>query len=95
VKPGLSRLGMKLRKQSVDDKLDDNDLLDSGELEMMKERFAKLLLGEDMSGGGKGVSTAVTISNAITNLYATVFGQSLKLEPLKPEKKAMWKREMK
>jgi hypothetical protein len=26
---------------------------------------------------------------------ATVFGQSLKLEPLKPEKKAMWKREMK
>jgi hypothetical protein len=26
---------------------------------------------------------------------ATVFGQSLKLEPLKQEKKAMWKREMK
>jgi hypothetical protein len=26
---------------------------------------------------------------------ATVFGQILKLEPLKPEKKAMWKREMK
>ncbi|XP_058764199.1 rop guanine nucleotide exchange factor 3-like isoform X2 [Vicia villosa] len=95
VKPGLSRLGMKLRKHSVDDKVDDNDLLDSGEVEMMKERFAKLLLGEDMSGGGKGVSTAVTISNAITNLYATVFGQSLKLEPLNPEKKAMWKREMK
>ncbi|KAG2404792.1 hypothetical protein LR48_Vigan03g118800 [Vigna angularis] len=46
---------------------------------MMKERFAKLLPGEDMSGGGK----------------ATVFGQSLKLEPLKLEKKAMWKREMK
>jgi len=39
------------------------------ELEMMKERFAKLLLGEDMSGSGKGVCTAVTISNAITNLY--------------------------
>lgn len=36
---------------------------------MMKERFAKLLLGEDMSGGGKGVCTAVTISNSITNLY--------------------------
>ncbi|WJX77601.1 hypothetical protein P8452_60892 [Trifolium repens] len=79
VKPGLSRLGMKLRKQSVDDKHDDNALLDSRELEMTKERFAKLLLGEDMSGGGK----------------ATVFGQSLKLEPPKPEKKAMWKREMK
>jgi len=39
------------------------------ELELMKERFAKLLLGEDMSGSGKGVCTAVTISNAITNLY--------------------------
>lgn len=26
---------------------------------------------------------------------ATVFGQSLKLEPLKLEKKTMWKREMK
>ena len=39
------------------------------ELEMMKERFAKLLLGEDMSGSGKGVCTAVTISNSITNLY--------------------------
>ncbi|XP_057435644.1 rop guanine nucleotide exchange factor 3-like isoform X2 [Lotus japonicus] len=86
---------MKLRKHSLDDKLDDSDLLDSDEFQMMKERFAKLLLGEDMSGGGKGVCTAVTISNAITNLYATVFGQNLKLEPLKPEKKAMWKREMK
>lgn len=39
------------------------------ELETMKERFSKLLLGEDMSGSGKGVCTAVTISNAITNLY--------------------------
>lgn len=25
---------------------------------------------------------------------ATVFGHNLRLEPLKPEKKAMWKREM-
>ena len=39
------------------------------ELEMMKERFSKLLLGEDMSGSGKGVCTAVTISNSVTNLY--------------------------
>ncbi|KAL1328958.1 hypothetical protein HN51_046131 [Arachis hypogaea] len=90
----LSSLGgMKKRMHSLDSKSDDLDLLES-ELEMMKERFAKLLLGEDMSGGGKGVCTAVTISNSITNLYATVFGQNLKLEPLKAEKKAMWKREM-
>jgi hypothetical protein len=40
---------------------------------MMKERFAKLLLGEDMSGSGKGVSTALAISNAITNLCGMVF----------------------
>ncbi|KAE8705131.1 Rop guanine nucleotide exchange factor 12 [Hibiscus syriacus] len=37
-------------------------------MEQMKEKFAKLLLGEDMSGGGKGVSSALALSNAITNL---------------------------
>ncbi|GMN44913.1 hypothetical protein TIFTF001_014105 [Ficus carica] len=90
----LNRLGMNQHKNVVDhDKLDDQEALDA-ELEMMKERFAKLLLGEDMSGSGNGVCTAVTISNSITNLYATVFGQNLRLEPLKPEKRAMWKREM-
>lgn len=39
--------------------------------DLMKERFAKLLLGEDMSGGGKGVSSALALSNAITNLAGT------------------------
>ncbi|KAL6620344.1 hypothetical protein ACP70R_035483 [Stipagrostis hirtigluma subsp. patula] len=66
----------------------------ASELEMMKERFSKLLLGEDMSGSGKGVCTALAISNAITNLCATIFGQLWRLEPLLPEKKAMWRREM-
>ncbi|KAH9672621.1 Rop guanine nucleotide exchange factor 7 [Citrus sinensis] len=64
------------------------------DVEMMKERFAKLLLGEDMSGCGNGVSTALAISNAITNLCATLFGQLWRLEPLPLEKKAMWRREM-
>ncbi|WRX12223.1 PRONE domain - like 2 [Theobroma cacao] len=64
------------------------------EIDMMKERFAKLLLGEDMSGSGKGVCTALAISNAITNLCATVFGQLWRLEPIAEEKKSMWKREM-
>nr|XP_029120709.1 rop guanine nucleotide exchange factor 7 isoform X1 [Elaeis guineensis] len=64
------------------------------DMEMMKERFAKLLLGEDMSGSGKGVCTALAISNAITNLCATLFGQLWRLEPLPPEKKSMWRREM-
>lgn len=41
------------------------------EMELMKEKYTKLLLGEDMSGGGKGVCTAVAISNAITNLYGS------------------------
>ncbi|KAL8526809.1 hypothetical protein ACS0TY_015870 [Phlomoides rotata] len=64
------------------------------ETEMMKERFAKLLLGEDMSGCGNGVCTALAISNAITNLCATLFGQIWRLEPLQMEKKIMWRREM-
>ncbi|KAL5991665.1 Rop guanine nucleotide exchange factor 5 [Asimina triloba] len=64
------------------------------EIEMMKERFSKLLLGEDMSGYGKGVCTALAISNAITNLCATLFGQLWRLEPLPAEKKSMWRREM-
>ncbi|XP_038720710.1 rop guanine nucleotide exchange factor 5-like isoform X1 [Tripterygium wilfordii] len=64
------------------------------EIDMMKERFAKLLLGEDMSGSGKGVSTALAISNAITNLCATIFGQLWRLEPLPFEKKSMWRREI-
>uniref|UniRef100_A0A2P2IPM7 Rop guanine nucleotide exchange factor 7-like n=2 Tax=Rhizophora mucronata TaxID=61149 RepID=A0A2P2IPM7_RHIMU len=64
------------------------------EMEMMKERFSKLLLGEDMSGCGNGVTSALAISNAITNLCATLFGQLWRLEPLPSEKKAIWRREM-
>ncbi|CAK9315390.1 unnamed protein product [Citrullus colocynthis] len=76
-----------------DDKSKKRDA-DLSEVEMMKERFAKLLLGEDMSGGGKGVCTALAISNAITNLSASVFGELWRLEPLAPQKRAMWHREM-
>ncbi|KAI5346501.1 hypothetical protein PRUPE_2G243000 [Prunus persica] len=64
------------------------------EMDMMRERFSKLLLGEDMSGSGKGVCTAMAISNAITNLCASIFGQLWRLEPLPTEKKSMWRREM-
>jgi hypothetical protein len=38
------------------------------DMDVMKEKFAKLLLGEDMSGSGKGVPSALALSNAITNL---------------------------
>lgn len=64
------------------------------EVDMMKERFAKLLLGEDLSGGGKGVCSAFAISNAITNLSASVFGELWRVEPLAQERKARWQREM-
>ncbi|KAF1865803.1 hypothetical protein Lal_00021804 [Lupinus albus] len=76
------------------------------ELEQMKERFAKLLLGEDMSGGGKGVSSALALSNAFTNLAAlafsnaftnlaaAIFGESKRLEPMPPERKARWRKEI-
>ncbi|KAL7096036.1 hypothetical protein ACP275_10G059000 [Erythranthe tilingii] len=37
-------------------------------MDLMKEKFVKLLLGEDMSGGWKGVSSVMASSNAITNL---------------------------
>ncbi|KAF6161651.1 hypothetical protein GIB67_017289 [Kingdonia uniflora] len=66
----------------------------SSDVEMMKERFAKLLLGEDMSGGGKGVSSALALSNAITNLAASVFGEQSKLEPMGPERKVRWRKEI-
>ncbi|XP_040384246.1 rop guanine nucleotide exchange factor 3-like [Oryza brachyantha] len=84
----LGRLSMKPRADVLDRRSTDD------ELELVKERFSKLLLGEDMSGSGKGVCTAVAISNAITNLYATVFGNCHKLEPLPAGKKTMWRREM-
>ncbi|KAI3921051.1 hypothetical protein MKX01_036030 [Papaver californicum] len=77
-----------------EDEKTEKRLADLSEVEMMKERFAKLLLREDMSGGGKGVCTALAISNAITNLSATVFGELWRLEPLAPQMKSMWCREM-
>lgn len=40
----------------------------NSDVETMKEKFAKLLLGEDITGGTKGVSAALALSNAITNL---------------------------
>ncbi|KAJ0054456.1 hypothetical protein Pint_02634 [Pistacia integerrima] len=64
------------------------------DVEAMKEKFAKLLLGEDVSGGRMGLTTALALSNAITNLAASVFGELWKLEPLAEERKSKWQREM-
>ncbi|XP_061359886.1 rop guanine nucleotide exchange factor 14 [Gastrolobium bilobum] len=68
--------------------------IQNSDIEAMKERFSKLMLGEDVTGGTKGLSTALALSNAITNLAVTVFGELWKLEPLSEEKKNKWRREM-
>ncbi|CAN6936022.1 unnamed protein product [Brassica oleracea] len=66
----------------------------SSDMEQMKERFSKLLLGEDNSGGGKGVCSALALSNAITNLAASVFGEQRRLEPMPADRRARWRREI-
>ncbi|KAL4572211.1 hypothetical protein LXL04_018981 [Taraxacum kok-saghyz] len=64
------------------------------DMEQMKERFARLLLGEDMSGHGNGVSSALALSNAITNLAASVFGKQNKLAPMPEHLKNRWRKEL-
>ncbi|CAH1433167.1 unnamed protein product [Lactuca virosa] len=66
----------------------------NSDMEQMKERFAKLLLGEDMSGRGNGVSSALALSNAITNLAASVFGKQNKLAPMPEDLKKRWRKEV-
>ncbi|CAI0423144.1 unnamed protein product [Linum tenue] len=78
----------------MDSKSTPTGATEKSEMEQMKEKFAKLLLGEDMSGGGKGVSSALALSNAITNLAASVFGEQWKLEPMSAQRKARWRREV-
>lgn len=46
--------------------------IELSDVDTMKEKFAKLLLGEDVTGGKQGVSTALALSNAITNLTGTI-----------------------
>ncbi|KAK6946568.1 PRONE domain, partial [Dillenia turbinata] len=64
------------------------------DVDTMKEKFAKLLLGDDITGGGKGLASALALSSAITGLAASVFGELWKLEPLPEERKRKWWREM-
>ena len=64
------------------------------DLDLVNEKFAKLLLGEDMSGTGKGVSSALALSNAITNLAASIFGEQRRLEPMSAERRTRWNKEI-
>ncbi|KAL5222472.1 hypothetical protein ABZP36_027185 [Zizania latifolia] len=66
----------------------------AADMELMMEKFAKLLLGEDMSGTGKGVSSALALSNAITNLAASVFGEQRRLEPMSGDRRTRWNKEI-
>eukprot|EP00164_Ancoracysta_twista_P003552 GFYU01004742.1.p1 GENE.GFYU01004742.1~~GFYU01004742.1.p1 ORF type:complete len:780 (-),score=128.13 GFYU01004742.1:76-2415(-) len=59
-----------------------------------RERLAMLLLGEDMSGGSFGKSSATTLSNAIVNLSVGVYGEMRRLEPVKSSHLQRWKDEM-
>ncbi|XP_023548192.1 rop guanine nucleotide exchange factor 12-like [Cucurbita pepo subsp. pepo] len=89
--------GLKPKLSSKDhNAANDKEALDPLDIEMeqMKERFAMLLLGEDMTGGGKGVSSALALSNAITNLASSVFGEQWRLEPMSPERKTRWQKEI-
>ncbi|KAI3771518.1 hypothetical protein L6452_02683 [Arctium lappa] len=63
-------------------------------MEQMKERFTTLLLGEDMSGRGMGISSALALSNAITNLAASVFGKQNKLAPILTDRKKRWRKQV-
>ncbi|KAL8232396.1 hypothetical protein R6Q57_002174 [Mikania cordata] len=87
---------IKMEEDKSDENLDSDPELETiyADMDMMKERFAKLLLGEDMSGGGKAVSSALALSNAITNLAASVFGEISRLEPMSPDNKARWHKEI-
>ena len=42
------------------------------EVLLIKERFAKLLLGDDPSGGSKGCGPALSLANAITSVSGIV-----------------------
>ncbi|WVZ69309.1 hypothetical protein U9M48_018115 [Paspalum notatum var. saurae] len=64
------------------------------DLDLVNDKFAKLLLGEDMSGTGKGVSSALALSNAITNLAASIFGEQRRLEPMSAERRTRWNKEI-
>ncbi|KAG8044612.1 hypothetical protein GUJ93_ZPchr0151g33450 [Zizania palustris] len=68
--------------------------LSPSDIETMREKFGKLLLGDDASGGARGVCSALALSNAISNLSAAIFGELWKLEPLCEEKKIRWRKEM-
>ncbi|MBA0720106.1 hypothetical protein Goshw_019062 [Gossypium schwendimanii] len=81
-------------KQLLAGKFPNSEMVFNSDMDQMKEKFAKLLLGEDMSGGGKGVSSALALSNAITNLAASVFGEQSRLEPMTPERKLRWRKEI-
>jgi hypothetical protein len=74
---------------------DDDDFAQASvALEDLKKFMAKLVLGNDFSGGVHGDSRALTVSLAITNLAAGAFGEMKRLLPVAPQVEAKWRREL-
>ncbi|GJP64979.1 hypothetical protein CLOP_g21909 [Closterium sp. NIES-67] len=67
---------------------------DKEDMQLMRERWSKLLLGDDPSGGAKGCGPALAMANAITSVSASIFGDGLRLRPLPEEDERKWRREM-
>lgn len=67
---------------------------DRADMELMRERWSKLLLGDDPSGGAKGCGPALAMANAITSISASVFGEAMRLRPLAEDIQRKWRREM-
>jgi hypothetical protein len=64
------------------------------DLEQLKSFMAKLVLGNDFSGGVNGDSPALTVSLALTNLAAGAFGEMKRLQPVTAHVQAKWQREV-
>lgn len=64
------------------------------QLAELKKRFSRLLLGEDMSGGAHSHTSALSISNAITNLAVATFGEVKELAAPRDASVDKWTREL-
>ncbi|KAM3382242.1 rop guanine nucleotide exchange factor 1-like isoform X3 [Capsicum galapagoense] len=58
--------------RGVTDSLYDDDSSSTSDVETMKERFAKLLLEDDVTGGSEGVSTAFAVYVAVVWIKAAL-----------------------
>lgn len=65
---GCDELNLSERSKHFDGKEKSSYVYSRLDVEAMKEKFSKLLLGEDVTGGCKGIQVALALSNAVTHL---------------------------